>query len=188
MRPYLTTLAAFLSAACATGERDAASDTSRADTAAPSSSAASSVSTTVRDASGRELGTLTLGDTSGGIFVSGRLKGLAPGEHGMHIHTMGRCEPPGFESAGTHWNPTNRQHGSQNAAGPHLGDMPNVTVGADSQAVVQAVTAGGSLRGTDMLLDADGAAVIIHATSDDYRTDPAGNSGDRMACGVLTGP
>jgi Cu-Zn family superoxide dismutase len=174
-------------AACATGARDA-SDTGTADTAAATSAAGTPVTTTVRDASGRDLGTLTLADSSGGISMSGTLMGLAPGEHAMHVHTIGRCEPPSFESAGSHWNPTNRQHGSQNAEGPHLGDLPNVTVGADSQAVVRAVTPGGSLRGApEMLLDADGAAVIIHAASDDYRTDPSGNSGDRAACGVVTG-
>ena len=131
---------------------------------------------------------MTFSDTTGGIAISGVLTGLVPGEHAMHLHMAGRCDTPTFDSAGDHWNPTNRQHGSQNAEGPHLGDLPNVTVGSDSSATVQAVTAGGTLRGTtNMLLDADGAALVIHAAADDYRTNPSGGSGGRIACGAVTG-
>jgi Cu-Zn family superoxide dismutase len=143
----------------------------------------------VRDVAGRELGTLSLTDMAGGISITGRLSGLPPGEHGMHIHSRGRCDAPAFQSAGEHWNPTNKQHGSQNPQGPHLGDLPNVTVGADSSVSIQGATiAGGALRsGTNMLLDADSAAVIVHARPDDYRTEPSGNSGDPIACGVIGG-
>lgn len=143
------------------------------------------VTVAMRDAQGLDLGTVTLTESGQGIAVSGTLRGLPPGEHGIHIHTTGRCEPP-FESAGGHWNPTNMQHGSQNPQGPHFGDMPNLTVGPDSTATVQATTAGGTLRGQNALLDADGAAVLVHATADDYRTDPSGNSGARIACGMAT--
>jgi Cu-Zn family superoxide dismutase len=143
------------------------------------------VEVVMRDASGRELGRLSLADSGEGIAVTGSLRGLAPGEHGIHLHTTGVCEPP-FESAGAHWNPTSRQHGTENPQGPHLGDMMNLTVGADSTATVQVTTPSGTLRGANALLDADGGSVVVHAAADDYRTDPSGNSGARIACGAAT--
>jgi Cu-Zn family superoxide dismutase len=138
----------------------------------------------MRDATGRDLGTLTLSNTTGGLLLSGTLSGLPPGVHGIHLHTTGSCEPP-FTSAGGHWNPTSRQHGTLNPQGPHLGDMPNVTVSSDGSATVSVMTPGGTLRGANAVMDADGAAVVIHARADDYRTDPSGNSGERIACGVI---
>ena len=147
--------------------------------------AAATATASIQDAAGRQLGTLTLTETAQGIEIAGRLMGLVPGEHAIHLHTTGRCEPP-FESAGGHWNPANRAHGTANPQGPHAGDAPNVTVAADSSLAVQVATPSGTLRGTLPLLDDDGAAVVIHAGPDDYRTDPSGNSGDRIACGVVT--
>jgi Cu-Zn family superoxide dismutase len=113
--------------------------------------------------------------------------GLAPGTYGVHLHAVGRCDPPAFASAGPHWNPAARQHGKDNPMGMHMGDLPNLVVGADGRgsyefAIADATFAG---PGADALLDADGAAVVIHAQADDYRTDPSGNSGARIACGVL---
>lgn len=140
----------------------------------------------MRDTMGRDVGTLVLTNTAGGLMLGGTVRGLPPGTHGIHVHTTGRCEPP-FETAGAHWNPMNRMHGMQNPEGPHLGDMPNVTVSADGSATVSAVTAGGTLRGRDALMDGDGAAVVIHMSADDHRSDPAGNSGSRIACGVVRG-
>ena len=188
MRSYLTpTAAALLLVACGGDNRDAMTDTGGVDRPAATMSGASATAA-VRDAAGRELGTVTFTDTTGGIAVSGRLVGLAPGEHGMHLHAAGRCDPPGFESAGDHWNPTDRQHGTQNPQGPHSGDLPNVTAGPDSVATIQGVTPGGSLRTSpNMLLDADGAALVIHSARDDSSTDPAGGSGNRVACGVISG-
>jgi Cu-Zn family superoxide dismutase len=187
-RELMTITSALLVVACMNADRDATSDTTVPDSARLQGMAGASATVAVRDASGRDLGTLTLSDAAGGISVSGRLTGLAPGEHGMHLHMTGRCDAPTFDSAGSHWNPTSRQHGSQNPDGPHLGDLPNVSATADSSAVVQAVTPGGSLRGAmDPLLDADGAALIVHSTGDDYRTDPSGNSGNPIACGVVSG-
>ncbi len=150
-------------------------------------SADSAVSAKVVDATGRELGVLTFADAGAAISVEGTLHGLTPGVHGMHLHTVGRCDSPNFASAGAHWNPTPRQHGSTNPAGPHHGDLMNLTVGADSSVVVKMSTPAGSLRGEPALLDADGAALVIHATVDDYQTDPSGNSGVRIACGVVSG-
>ena len=99
---------------------------------------------------------------------------------------VGQCAPP-FESAGPHWNPTNRQHGAQNAQGPHFGDLGNIKVGPDSSVNFAMRAPGGALKGDGGLLDADGASIVVHATLDDEKTDPAGNSGARIACGVVTG-
>lgn len=137
----------------------------------------------VRDASGRELGNLAIDETPSGLAVTGSLLGLAPGDHGVHFHMVGKCEAP-FETAGGHWNPTTKQHGSANPQGPHLGDLTSITVGSDSTANVSLMSPGGTLRGTNALLDADGASFVIHADADDNRTDPSGNSGARIACGV----
>jgi Cu-Zn family superoxide dismutase len=141
---------------------------------------------TVRDVTGREIGILTVAEVPGGLLTTGALQGLAPGIHGIHLHATARCVPP-FESAGAHWNPIGRQHGFENPQGPHAGDMQNITVNADGSAVVRVSTRGGTLHGTGGLLDGDGAAVVIHEQADDYRTDPSGNSGPRVACGELAG-
>ena len=183
-------LLAVVAAACARSDSRSdttrASDTAgRADTTRVGATPQGAASATMRDAQGRELGTLTLTDTAGGIGVSGSLAGLAPGEHGIHLHTTGRCDPP-FQTAGSHWNPGSKQHGFENPQGPHLGDMNNVSAGSDSTTTVRITTRGGTLRGDNALLDADGASVVVHAKADDYRTDPSGNSGDRIACGVVT--
>jgi Cu-Zn family superoxide dismutase len=138
----------------------------------------------LRNAAGHSLGTLVLRDGGSVILLTGSLRGLPPGSHGLHLHETGRCDPP-FETAGGHWNPTKRQHGLQNPGGPHLGDLPSIEVSADSTAEVQASTPGGSLPGPNGLLDGDGAAVVVHARPDDGRTDPSGNSGNRIACGVV---
>jgi len=112
--------------------------------------------------------------------------GLPPGPHGAHLHAVGRCDPPDFSSAGPHWNPTNRQHGTDNPAGPHMGDMPNLTAAQDGSGTIDFTVRGATMQGGQQaLLDADGAALVIHADADDYRTDPSGNSGGRIACAVI---
>jgi superoxide dismutase, Cu-Zn family len=196
MRTTITMLAGLLALQACKGGDNAAGDSAATGTPAVRSADSSRADSTrrdstratapMRDASGRDIGTLTLSEGANGITVSGRLTGLTPGDHGIHIHMTGQCTPP-FTSAGGHWNPTTKQHGSQNPQGPHLGDMPNLTVGSDSSANVQLTTAGGTLRGTNGLLDTDGAAVVVHAKADDMKTDPSGNSGDRIACGVVAG-
>jgi Cu-Zn family superoxide dismutase len=108
-------------------------------------------------------------------------EGLAPGVHGIHLHSVGRCDGPDFKSAGPHWNPAGRQHGHDNPMGAHMGDLPNLTAGADGRAAASFTVEG------DMA-DADGTSLVIHAKPDDNKTDPSGNSGDRIACAVLTTP
>lgn len=138
------------------------------------------------DAEGRSLGAVILNEDDGGLALAGAVVGLAPGEHGFHIHAVGRCEPPGFESAGDHVATTGNAHGFDAAGGPHEGDLRNLSAGPDSIATVEQSTDRVSLRGGDApLLDDDGAALIVHADPDDYVGQPAGNSGTRIACGVI---
>lgn len=112
--------------------------------------------------------------------------GLEPGEHGFHLHTIGRCEAPGFTSAGGHLNPAGREHGLLNPKGAHLGDMPNLSVGASHNASTEVDLPGSRDTVLASIFDADGTAVVIHAGADDYRSDPAGDAGSRVACGVLS--
>jgi Cu-Zn family superoxide dismutase len=108
--------------------------------------------------------------------------GLPHGVHGVHVHAVGKCDPPDFASAGPHWNPTGKKHGMSNPAGPHAGDLPNVVVKANGVLGATLVLSAASMSS---LIDADGAALVIHAVADDNMTDPSGNSGARIACAVL---
>lgn len=135
---------------------------------------------------GQPVGSAVLSQTKDGVRVNLNVQGLPPGTHGVHIHENGMCDPPGFTSAGGHFNPTTKQHGSQNPQGPHVGDLPNLTVGQNGQGQLEAVAKGATLRGpNNTLLKTGGTALVIHANTDDYRTDPSGNSGGRIACGVI---
>ncbi|MFN4218006.1 MAG: superoxide dismutase family protein [Candidatus Bipolaricaulia bacterium] len=141
----------------------------------------------LRDAEGKVLGVALLVQEAQGVRISLTVKGLSPGEHGIHIHSVGKCEPPDFLSAGPHFNPTNKQHGLNNPAGPHAGDLPNLVVGEDGSAVYEHVTDRVTLTPGELsLFDEDSSALIIHAGPDDQITDPAGNSGARVLCGVIT--
>jgi Cu-Zn family superoxide dismutase len=142
---------------------------------------------TLRDGAGREIGRAVLTAVDEGVAVKIEVKGLTPGFHGLHIHEHGRCEGPTFESAGAHFNPTRAQHGYLHAAGPHAGDLPNLLADASGAASAEWVTNRLTLAGdaADSLLRGSGTALIIHAGPDDYRTDPAGNAGARVACGVI---
>jgi len=175
----LTTLLAACIAlsGCDAGRRERADTTQSGGTATAA----------VKDASGKDLGTVTLSDSSGRIIASGQLTGLPRGEHAVHLHTVGKCDPPKFETAGDHWNPTGREHGAQNPNGPHLGDLPNFSVAENGSGRVEVTSPGGTLRGANPLLDSDGATVVVHAKPDDYKSQPSGNSGDRIACGVVEG-
>jgi len=137
----------------------------------------------LRTASGVEAGRATVTDVAGGIRVTLDARGLPAGTHGAHLHTAGRCDAPDFASAGPHWNPDARQHGAMNPNGPHAGDMPNLIVGTDGRGTLGVTLPGQTVAA---LLDADGGALVVHAGADDLMTDPSGNSGGRIACGVFT--
>ena len=140
----------------------------------------------VRDPAGVTRASATVTESGDSLRVRIESENMPAGAYGAHIHTTGRCDPPGFESAGGHWNPTDRAHGKDDPDGMHKGDLPNLLVGTDGRGsfefTIPAATISG---GPNPLLDGDGAAVVIHAGPDDYRTDPSGNSGARIACGVL---
>ena len=111
--------------------------------------------------------------------------GLEPGEHGFHLHTTGLCTAPDFKSAGSHLNPATREHGSLNPQGKHLGDLPNLVVGASRSTSTEIDLGADTAALRETLFDDDGTAVVIHAGADDYLSDPAGDAGSRVACGVL---
>jgi Cu-Zn family superoxide dismutase len=134
------------------------------------------------NASGQTIGTVRAWQTAGGVSFRISASGLPHGLHGIHVHAVGRCDPPDFKTAGAHWNPAGKQHGMNNPAGPHAGDLPNVEVAANGVLNATVTLAGASMAS---LLDADGAALVIHASPDDYKTDPSGNSGARIACAVI---
>jgi Cu-Zn family superoxide dismutase len=159
-------------------------DGSIMETGAPTETAGSMQAVAMlQTAEGQSAGTATATASGEGIAISLEAEGLPEGDHGVHIHTTGSCEAPTFESAGDHWNPTNRQHGLENPEGSHAGDMPNLTVDGDGSGTLEYQIAGGTFDG---LMDADGSAFVVHAMPDDQVTDPSGNSGDRIACGVFS--
>ncbi len=139
------------------------------------------------DARGLPIGTATVAYSKKKhlLQVSIEARGLSRGEHGVHLHMVGSCEGPKFTSAGAHWNPTSKMHGMSNGEGGHMGDLPNMLVGKNGKGKLKFDIPGDAFSGDDGLMDSDGAAIVIHALSDDQRTDPSGNSGDRVACGVL---
>jgi Cu-Zn family superoxide dismutase len=139
----------------------------------------------IADASGAAKGTAEIRATPAGLRVIVHAMNMQPGTYGVHLHAVGKCEGPAFASSGGHWNPTMKQHGMDNPAGAHEGDLPNITIGADGTGMINAVSRGAVLSGASGLLDADGASIMIHAGPDDYRTDPSGNSGARIACGIV---
>lgn len=160
-------------------------------TATGAATGGATATATLQDATGKEVGQATFTETDGGVLVQVTLQGLtvaAAGEHGIHIHTTGACTPD-FQAASGHFNPTGAQHGLENPSGPHAGDLPNLEVDADGNATYEATAALATLgAGENSLLDADGSALVIHAGPDDMKSDPAGNSGDRIACGVIVQP
>jgi Cu-Zn family superoxide dismutase len=141
------------------------------------------------NASGQTVGSIRAWQTAGGVTFRIDARGLPHGIHGVHVHSVGRCDPPDFASAGPHWNPLGKKHGINNPAGPHAGDMPNVEVAANGVLGQTVTLPNANLlapAGTPgALMDADGAALVIHAQPDDYMTDPSGNSGARIACAVI---
>jgi superoxide dismutase, Cu-Zn family len=154
-----------------------------ADAAAQSAKTASA---RLADKSGKHVGAAELSQTAAGVLLKLSITGLPPGERAFHIHAVGKCEPP-FESAGAHFNPDNHKHGLLAGAG-HAGDMPNLHIPSSGNLSIELVNAVVTLeRGKpNSLLDADGSSIVIHEGKDDYKSDPAGDSGGRIACGVIT--
>ena len=168
-----TALAALALAAC-DQEHDMA-------TGAPLAQGARAVAM-LRTPDGADVGRATATEVTGGLRVTLDVRGLAPGTHGAHVHTVGHCDAPDFATAGGHWNPTATKHGSMNPQGPHEGDLPNLVIGAGGHGTIGIVLPGATMAG---LLDADGSAIVVHEKADDLMTDPSGNSGTRIACGVF---
>jgi superoxide dismutase, Cu-Zn family len=138
------------------------------------------------DSSGRVVGKAVLLQQRAGVRILLDVKGVTPGTKAVHIHEAGRCDPPSFESAGAHFNPTKAEHGTANPRGPHAGDLPNITVDATGQGHLEVTASRVTLeKGRASLFDADGSALVLHEGPDDARTNPAGNSGARAACGVI---
>ena len=143
----------------------------------------------LRDAGNRVVGQATLTEVSGGVRIVLEASGLRPGPKGVHLHAAGKCEPPAFASAGEHLNPQNKPHGLLNPDGPHAGDLPNITIDADGKGRLETFTERVSLGpGSASLFDDDGTALVIHAAPDDFKTDPSGNTGPRIACGIVEKP
>ncbi len=143
----------------------------------------------LKDAKGNSVGTATIVTKGQGVEVKLNLKDLPPGEHAVHFHQKPMCDPPDFKSAGGHFNPTGKQHGFDNPKGHHAGDMENFTVKADGKAKATVgdddVVLGNGSEANSLFANG-GTSIMIHAKADDMKTDPAGNAGDRIACGAIT--
>lgn len=163
-----------------------ASPSAQKPSATTSTSASQMANAMLVDADGRNVGQARLQQTPHGVLLKLELKNVPAGVHAVHIHEVGRCDPPTFESAGAHVALPGRQHGFLATAGPHGGDLPNIEVPATKNLAVEHFVRDVTLEaGSATLLDADGSSIVIHAAKDDYVSDPAGNSGDRIACGRI---
>jgi len=140
----------------------------------------------LKTADGEDAGSVTLTQTPRGVLLALSVKGLPPGEHAFHVHAVGKCEPP-FDSAGGHFNPDGHKHGMLAAEGAHAGDMPNLHIPAGGELTVEVLNTSITLEKgkPNSVFDTDGSAIVIHAGKDDYSTDPTGNAGGRIACGVV---
>jgi superoxide dismutase, Cu-Zn family len=165
------TLAILATAACATPYEDAGIEIGSA---------------MITDRSGASVGTAMLYSQDGEVTVSVSLNGLPEGTHGVHLHTTGDCSASDFTSAGGHLNPMGNQHGSQNPQGAHLGDLPNAVISSAGVGTVSTILHGSSAAVIPQIFDADGTALVVHEGADDYMSDPAGDAGSRVACGVFS--
>lgn len=138
------------------------------------------------NAQGQKIGAAMIHPSDSGVRIDVEVSQLSPGTHGIHIHTVGKCEGPAFASAGGHFNPTTKKHGKDNPEGSHAGDLLSIEVGADGTGKASLLAPNATLGGgANSLFHEGGTALVIHEKADDYKTDPAGNSGARIACGVI---
>ncbi len=152
-----------------------------------SQASAQTVEVELLNSQGKKVGRATLTQQPGGVRVSLEAWKLSPGPHGFHIHAVGRCNPPDFTSAGGHFNPDGKKHGLKNPAGAHAGDLPNLVVGPDGTVTAEVLAPQVTLEmANNSLFRREGSALVIHAAPDDDMTDPAGNAGARIACGVIS--
>lgn len=171
------------------GQAESAKAAPMEDMAAEDKSAMSAIEKTIdiMNSKGSKVGMAKLTQTHEGVKFVVEVSGLTPGKHGIHVHETGVCQAPDFKTAGEHFNPTHKKHGFNNPEGPHAGDMPNLEVGSDGKGRMEYVDARVTLEKdkANSLLKPGGTALVIHEKEDDYKTDPAGNSGNRIACGVI---
>jgi len=146
----------------------------------------SRASAELKDKDGKVVAMAMLSERPGGVLIRVEATGLTPGLHGVHVHAVGKCDGPAFTSAGGHFNPANKKHGLKSTDGAHAGDLPNMLVAKDGTGRFEALTDLITLRtGSLSVFDTDGSAIVVHAGADDNTTDPTGNSGDRVACGII---
>ena len=174
-----------LALAACSGAADSPVSDNAVETAAPGTAPAAPLSFALTDGKGAQVGSVTITEDPNGATLKINAAGLPPGPHGVHLHEKGLCEGPKFESAGPHWNPEGKQHGRDNPAGAHRGDLANFDVPTTGSGTTNLLIPGVTMRGAGGLADGDGTSLMIHAEADDYRTDPSGASGDRVACAVL---
>lgn len=148
--------------------------------------AAQTAKSTIKGADGKDIGNAELVQTPTGVLLKFSVKGLPPGEHALHVHAVGKCEPP-FTTAGGHFNPDNKKHGLMAAEGHHAGDMPNLHIPASGELAFEVMNTAITLEKgkANSVFDADGSAIVIHAGKDDYKSDPTGEAGGRIACGLI---
>jgi Cu-Zn family superoxide dismutase len=141
---------------------------------------------TLKNAAGADVGSVDLTEVADGVLLKVAVKGIPPGSHAFHVHAVGKCEAP-FTTAGGHFNPANKKHGMMASDGHHAGDMPNLIVPASGELQIEVVNTAVTLQKDkpNSLFKPDGAALVIHADADDYKSDPTGNAGGRIACGVV---